>query len=122
LRYEGYQTVCAANGAEAMAALESGSADLVLLDVVMPKVDGLAFLEATRRDPAGRWTDLPVILLTGVLDPHQIARARQLAVKEIMTKARFTVEGLLNTVRTHLPKAAQEPVPDPSLPAAKNAA
>ena len=52
LRYEGYQTVCAANGAEAMAALESGSPDLVLLDVVMPKVDGLSFLEAARHDPA----------------------------------------------------------------------
>ena len=106
LRYEVYKTTCAANGAEALAALESHTPDLVLLDMMMPKCDGLTFLQAARADPAGRWKDLPVILLTGAMDQRQIARARELAVKEVLTKARFTVDALLQYVKALLPQAA----------------
>jgi CheY-like chemotaxis protein len=103
LRYEGYETASAANGAEALRAVAARRPDLVLLDVMMPKMDGLTFLEAARQTPG--WGDVPVIVLTGVLDPNQIARAKAMNVREVMPKAKFTIDDLLCRIREHLPAA-----------------
>ena len=101
LRYEGYDTACAANGAEALAAVKERKPDLVLLDLVMPKMDGLTFIDAAQRELAG--ADLPVIVVTGGLNTSQIRRAGGMpGVIEVMTKARFTVDGLLERIRAHL--------------------
>ena len=102
LRYEGYDTACAANGAEALAAVKERKPDLVLLDLLMPKMDGLTFLDAARRELAG--ADLPVIVVTGGLNRSEIRRAEGMpGVKDVMSKARFTVDGLLERIRAHLP-------------------
>jgi CheY-like chemotaxis protein len=101
LRYEGFETACAANGAEALAALRSRKPDLVLLDLLMPKMDGLTFLSEAAREPHG--SDLPVIVVTGGLNVAQLRRAGQMpGVVAVMSKARFTVEGLLSRIRAHL--------------------
>jgi CheY-like chemotaxis protein len=101
LRYEGFQTACAANGVEALASVNESRPDMILLDVMMPKMNGVQFLDALRRDPAGQ--SIPVIALTGVFDPNQLARLGELGAVEVMTKARFTVEQLLDRVRAHAP-------------------
>jgi two-component system response regulator MprA len=101
LRYEGYETAVASNGAEALEALRERKPDLVLLDLLMPKMDGMTFLDQAAREPHG--TDLPVIVVTGGLNVTQIRRAGELpGVVDVMTKARFTVDGLLNRIRAHL--------------------
>ena len=101
LRHEGFDTAAAANGAEALAVLKSARPDLVLLDLVMPKMDGLKFLEEVGREPS--WAHLPVIVVTGGLNLSQIRRASQMpGVVDVITKARFTVEHLLSRIRVHL--------------------
>ena len=106
LRSEGFQVISAADGSDAMAALNDlgQPVDLVLLDVLMPRMDGVAFLTAMRSD--ARFRDLPVIGLTGVSDSGRLARLRELGVKEIVHKVRFTFDGLLEDIRRHLPAAA----------------
>ena len=106
LRSEGFQVISAADGSDAMAALNDlgQPVDLVLLDVLMPRMDGVAFLTAMRSD--ARFRDLPVIGLTGVSDSGRLARLRELGVKEIVHKVRFTFDGLLEDIRRHLPTAA----------------
>ena len=101
---EGYAVTAAANGVEALASLEKEPVDLVLLDVLMPRMDGVAFLTALRADP--RFRELPVIGLTGVSDTARLARLRELGVKEIVHKVRFTFDGLLEDIRRNLPQAA----------------
>jgi CheY-like chemotaxis protein len=101
LRYEGYDAICAGNGLEALDSMKLLRPDLILLDVLMPKMNGLEFLERVRADPLFR--DIPVIALTGSMDPKQIDRLRALSVVEVITKARFTVEQLLEHIRTHAP-------------------
>ena len=104
LRYEGFETACAANGVEALASVGASRPDLILLDVMMPKMNGVEFLDALRRNPAAG--AIPVIALTGVLDPNHLARLGELGVVDVMTKARFTVEQLLERVRAHAPRGA----------------
>jgi PAS domain S-box-containing protein len=75
----------AANGREALAALESHGPSLVLLDLMMPEMDGLAFLETVRRDP--RYKLLPVVVITAKeLSPAEVERLRSQTFR-ILTKS-----------------------------------
>src|SRR5690349_17821665 len=70
LQREGYETCVAGNGEEGIMQLKAKHPDLVLLDHMMPKVDGLTFLAQIRRFP--KWKALPVIMMTGLKDKsHQ---------------------------------------------------
>jgi CheY-like chemotaxis protein len=71
LEFEGYEVVEAADGEEAMQRLREQRFDVVLLDVMMPKMDGWQVLEAVKADPDLK--DLPVVMLTAkVQDQDQI--------------------------------------------------
>ena len=120
LRHEGYDTACAANGLEAIDSVRSRRPDLILLDLMMPKMSGLAFLEVLRADqpaaaPAsdpvgpGDAGHLPVIVLTAVANPNEVSRVRALGVRHIILKSRFDVDDLLGRVRALLPLAATAP-------------
>lgn len=62
LSWEGYSVVTASNGRDALEALPRVRPDLVLLDYMMPVMDGLQLLQAIRQSPEHR--DLPVVLMT----------------------------------------------------------
>ncbi len=68
----GFAVRACASGAEALAALAEEVPDLVLLDVMMPEMDGLETLRALRRHPSG--ADLPVIFVTARGDDPALAR------------------------------------------------
>ena len=97
LRNEGYEALCAGNGIEALVALKCRPVDLVLLDVMMPKMHGVAFVEGVRAND--RWKKLPIIALTGVMDSTWLARLRQLGVETVLPKGRFTFDGLMTDIR-----------------------
>jgi len=98
LEYEGFQTVRAANGKEGYATLYNQTPDLVLLDLMMPEMDGITFLRMLRHSP--RWENLPVIVLTGVNDDDRlIARAKALRIDDLVPKATFGFEDLLMRVK-----------------------
>jgi CheY-like chemotaxis protein len=62
LSKHGYTVVTAENGRDALAQLDTQPVDLILSDIAMPEMDGVAFLKAVRAD--ARWRDLPVIMVT----------------------------------------------------------
>ncbi|HZK82386.1 MAG TPA: response regulator, partial [Humisphaera sp.] len=79
LQRQGYVTDTAHNGAEGLVRLKQNKPDLILLDQMMPEVDGLTFLAGIRRFP--KWKELPVIMFTGVKDRSCHMKAQTLGVK-----------------------------------------
>ena len=108
LQSEGFQVFSAADGQAAMALLEEHGAELILLDVLMPRMDGVRFMESLRADP--RWKLMPVIALTGISDTSRLKRIRELGVCTVMHKVRFTFEELLTEMRRHLPDSCNAAV------------
>jgi len=82
LRLEGFRTVEAGNGEEALAILEDQDADAVLLDVEMPRLDGLATLEAMR----DRGLSVPAIVLTAHGSIERAVRAVKLGAFDFIEK------------------------------------
>ena len=117
LEYEGFRTIKAKNGKEAWAIMYQDKPDMVLLDLMMPEMDGVTFLSMLRR--SALWADLPVVVLTGVDDRDQlITKAWELKVSDLIPKATFGFEDLLARVRHHLaappPRPADDARPVPS--------
>lgn len=100
LRKHGYTTFTAADAQEALNCLRGQPVDLIILDVEMPGMKGLDFLEQLRED--GTWKNLPVIMLTGDMRRDHIIRAVQLGAAEYLLKARFSMNKLLTRVQTRL--------------------
>lgn len=72
------------SGREALEALEDEPAQLVLLDVSMPEMDGLETARRLRKTPHGQ--NLPIAFLTGRAEPHDLDRYRREGVKWIIPK------------------------------------
>ena len=70
LKVSGFEPREAADGNAAMAAIDAGDLDLVLLDVMMPEIDGFTVLDHLRN----RWADLPVIMVTARGGEHDRVR------------------------------------------------
>ncbi len=96
LRARGYDVVCAESGQEALSSLREHRPDLVLLDVVMPDLDGLAVLRTMRRNP--EWRSLPVIMLTNKADRESVQRIANLNVQGYVLKNDFSLGTLLAKV------------------------
>jgi CheY-like chemotaxis protein len=100
LQKEGHEVAGARNGAEGLVRLKQSMPDLILLDHMMPEVDGLTFLSGIRRFP--KWKNLPVIMFTGMKDRTHNMKAQALGVKEYLVKSEFTLPQLAELVRKHL--------------------
>ena len=93
----------ATNGVEALAALGEKSYDLVLLDIMMPELDGFGVLEALRAD--GRINDLPVIVISALDEVEPVVRCIELGAADFIVKP-FNPTLLRARVLTTLEKKA----------------
>lgn len=93
LRKAGHRVHCVPNGREALAALTDDTPDVVVLDALMPEMDGVSFLEVIRCYL--RWQNLPVLLLTAYPEGMHIRRAVELGVRKTFLKAGYQIEELL---------------------------
>ncbi len=79
-----WQVVLAVSGEEALEKAREAQPDLVLLDVLMPGIDGPTTCERLKADPATR--DIPVIFLTANTQPHEIDRYLALGARGVIRK------------------------------------
>ena len=92
---ESYKPVLVPSGERAFKFLEKNRPDLILLDIMMPEMDGFEVLERLRADEAAK--DIPVVFLTADEEPETRARAEAAGVQDIVGKP-FKKEELLSVV------------------------
>jgi DNA-binding response OmpR family regulator len=84
LEREGYEILCAANGREGLDAVGNSDIDLILLDILMPEMDGYQVLRELKGDPAT--ARLPVIMLTAVNDVDSVKRCIDMGADDYLIK------------------------------------
>jgi len=106
LREYGYDVMCADDGLEGIARFNEGIFDLVLLDVMMPKVDGFAVLELIRQS-----SDVPVILLTAMEGEVDQIKGFDLGVDDYITKP-FSMNLVIRRIEAVLRRRGSSDVVD----------
>jgi len=99
LEGQGYRLLAARNGKDALAIAERAAPDLILLDVMMPDLDG--FETCTRLKANPRTRDTAIIFLSALTEPREKARGLDLGAVDFINKP-FQAEEVLARVRTHL--------------------
>ena len=102
LEARNYQVLVSANGIEALATLRHETVDLVILDIMMPHLDGY---ETCRR--LRQFSDVPVVVLTAMSDERDIVAALDCGADDCLTKP-FGIEELLARLRSVLRRSARE--------------
>lgn len=100
----GHEVKCCPNGREALAAVLAELPDAVVLDLMMPEMDGPTFLEVVRSYL--RLQTLPVVVLTGLTDSPMVDRSRTLKVNTILDKTKASladIEQAVNDAIVRLP-------------------
>ena len=103
LRSFGHEVFTAENGQEGLALVKEHSPDLILLDLMMPVMDGVTFLDKLRNELGQK--DVPVIALTAVAQRSSVMNVLRYGVKDYVTKP-FNPNSLLLKVR----KVVESPV------------
>lgn len=104
LELEGFDVCEANNGEDALSLAVSEHPDLVLLDVMMPKISGFDVLDILRNTP--ETTNIRVIMLTALSQPKDKERAEQLGVDDYLVKSQVVIDDVIERVRHHLGMAA----------------
>lgn len=99
-----YEVLVCENGHEALEVLSSKSVDLILCDVMMPRMDGYTFHDIIRRE--SRLSHIPFVFLTGLDERSEIDKGRETGADHYMTKP-FDPRELLGIVRGKVIRAAQ---------------
>src|SRR3989344_5677897 len=85
LSVRGYQVAVAGDGLEAVAKISSEMPDLILLDVMMPKLSGMKVLEAVRAN--AKTKSIPVVMFTNLANEADAKRAKELGVSKYLIKS-----------------------------------
>ncbi|MFZ2303466.1 MAG: response regulator [Minisyncoccia bacterium] len=97
LTVEGYKIIEAKNGIEGLEMSLKEHPDLILLDILMPKMDGLEMLKKLREDDWGR--KVPVIVLTNLSDNEDVSKAVEEDVFEYFVKTDIRIDEVITRIR-----------------------
>jgi CheY-like chemotaxis protein len=102
----------AANGREALAMIQANLYDLILLDIMMPEIDGYAVLKYLKKD--SRLRDIPVIMISAIEEMDSVMKCMEIGADDYLTKP-FDPEMLKAAVNRCLPNKGQ-PLNAPTVP------
>lgn len=100
LDMEGFETREVSNGELALAAAVEFKPDLILLDVMMPKISGFDVLDILRNTP--ETTNIRIIMLTALSQPKDKERADAMGVDEYLVKSQVVIGDVVDRVKHHL--------------------
>lgn len=99
---EGFELIKALDGAEGLAKAQANKPDFILLDIIMPKMDGFSVLKALKEDENTK--DVPVMLLTNLGQEEDIEKGKQLGAVGYLVKANITPAEVVAEVKKKLGK------------------
>ena len=104
LETAGYEVFGAVDGQDGLDKVKSFKPDLILLDLVMPKMDGMQMLRKLKENNDSR--DIPVVILTNLSDYERISEVLSLGAMDYLVKANYKLEDLLEKVKAVLARKA----------------
>ena len=100
LALEGYSVLVANDGQEGLEKFFAESPDLVLLDLVMPKMDGITMLKNLRQDPRGK--AVPVIVLSNLNNAQSMDESLASGAQDFLVKVNNTLDDVAHAVKKRL--------------------
>jgi len=97
LSVEGYQTLATDNGEKALQILEREKPNAILLDIILPKMDGWTFLQKIKSNE--KIKDIPVIIVSNLFDEASQAHGIELGVKDYLVKTNYTTAELVDKIK-----------------------
>lgn len=104
LEIAGFQTLTAGNGHEALDILNTHAINLIVSDIVMPKMDGYELYHHVRNNSG--WINIPFLFLTGCLLDSEVRYGKELGVDDYLVKP-IKTDHLLSVVRGKLKRQQQ---------------
>lgn len=102
LESEGFDVEAAPDGIRGLEAVGKERPDLILLDIVMPKMDGFTVMQNLKENP--ETSDIPVIMLTNLGQKDSVEKGLKLGAKDYIIKAHFTPLEVVDKVKDFLNK------------------
>ena len=96
LTNEGYEVMSSLDGLRGLELAQKESPDLILLDIILPKMDGFEVLKRIKKDD--KISQIPVIILTNLSDISDIQKALDLGATTYLVKADFHIEDVLKKI------------------------
>jgi DNA-binding response OmpR family regulator len=101
LEHDGFKVNLAFNGEECLEAVKKEKPDIILLDVMMPKMNGIEALKKLKADADAK--NIPVIILTNLGDrPEDVAKAKELGAAEYIVKANIQLNDLVEKIKNNI--------------------
>lgn len=117
---EGYDVVSAGDGEEALAMAVREKPDLILSDVMMPKISGFDMLDILRTTP--ETANIKVIMMTALSAEDQRQRGERLGADKYLVKSQVGIEDVINTIHEVLGDRTAPVAPEPAASVAADAA
>jgi CheY-like chemotaxis protein len=96
----GYDVVSAADGESGLVMIKETKPDVVLLDLILPGINGFEVLEKAKQDP--EIANIPVVILSNLGQGEDIEKGLALGAKDFLVKAHFTPQEIVNKLKTIL--------------------
>lgn len=100
LTQEGYEISVARDGKEGLENMKEAKPDLVLLDIIMPKMGGFEVMEEMQKD--SELKEIPVIIVSNSGQPVELDRAQKLGAKDWLIKTQFDPQEVIDKVKKQL--------------------
>lgn len=106
LEIAGFPTTICFNGEEALRKINSEKPDIILLDIMMPKINGYETLASIRSDPQTK--DIPVVMLTSLMRDFNRGKAVAVGANDYLIKSETTPADVLTTISEVLEKSKND--------------
>ena len=100
LTQEGYDVKVAVNGEEGLKAMKEEKPDIVLLDIIMPKMGGFEVMEEMGKDPVLR--EIPIVIISNSGQPVELDKAKELGAKDWLIKTEFDPQEVVEKVEKQI--------------------